>query len=534
MKDFRSDDLFEYTSGRWLYNDALRHAERRRVFDVNGLCRLAAESVHRSPEEIISFAKLAEGGFNRTFLITMRDGFEMVARIPYPLTVPKSYAVASEVATMSFLRSYGLPVPEVYGYSPTLDNVAETEYIFMEFVRGTKMTDAWADLQDSDIISIMRQLVQLERQMMSFSFPASGSLYYSQDLETLHGKPGVQLKDKLYSVGPDVRINLWYGRRSQLDIDRGPYKTAEAVLAGAAHKELAYLKQFGEPLLPFRRIRREAFKFQKQSPLDHIENLNRYLLIAPHIISSDSNLNGFHIRHPDLQPSNIMLAKSPDSGWKIVGLLDWQHASILPLFLLAGVPDRLQTDDLSPSPTPPSMPENSHDLSEERREYTVDLYRQRLVHYYYLQNTVECNVFHFAALREPLGDLRRRLFTCADDMWEGETLDLKVALIHATKNWEELAGKDVPCPIAFDDEDVQRTLALEEEQREMEKTMGPIYGMLGIIGPAAWVTAEEYEGAMKRSEKLKRDVMTNAESEEERAQILEHWFLDDMDENKYF
>ncbi|KIK10886.1 hypothetical protein PISMIDRAFT_19996, partial [Pisolithus microcarpus 441] len=76
--------LFEYTSGRWIYNDALRLAERRRVFNVDGLCRLAVQSVDRSPDDIVEFTKLAEGGSNRIFLITMRGGFQMVARIPYP------------------------------------------------------------------------------------------------------------------------------------------------------------------------------------------------------------------------------------------------------------------------------------------------------------------------------------------------------------------------------------------------------------------------------------------------------------------
>ena len=52
---------------------------------------------------IDTFVKLAEGGFNQTFLNTMHDGFEMEARIPYPVTVPKFYAIASEVATMRFL-----------------------------------------------------------------------------------------------------------------------------------------------------------------------------------------------------------------------------------------------------------------------------------------------------------------------------------------------------------------------------------------------------------------------------------------------
>lgn len=30
--------------------------------------------------------KLDEGGFNRIFLITMHDGFRMIARIPYPFS----------------------------------------------------------------------------------------------------------------------------------------------------------------------------------------------------------------------------------------------------------------------------------------------------------------------------------------------------------------------------------------------------------------------------------------------------------------
>lgn len=204
------------------FNDALRHAERRRVFNVDGLCRLAAESVNRSPDDIVNLAKLAEGGFNRIFLITMHDGFQMVARIPYPATVPKYYTVASEVATMTLLRSSGLPIPKVYGYSPAPDNAAETEYIFMEFVRGTKLSDVWLDLGKREIISVLRQLAQLESKVMSISFPAGGSLYYAQDLEKVAGGPGIPLEDERFCVGPDVSLPLWYGRRSQLDVDRGP------------------------------------------------------------------------------------------------------------------------------------------------------------------------------------------------------------------------------------------------------------------------------------------------------------------------
>lgn len=152
----------------------------------------------------------------------MHGGFEMVARIPYPVTVPKFYAVASEVATMRFLRSSGLPVPEVYGYSPSSDNAAKTEYIFMEFVRGTDLGGVWMDLDDADIASVLRQLAQLESQIMSITFPAGGSLYYTDDLEKVAGRTAIPLKDERFCVGPDARLHMWYGRRSQLDVNRGP------------------------------------------------------------------------------------------------------------------------------------------------------------------------------------------------------------------------------------------------------------------------------------------------------------------------
>ena len=36
-------------------------------------------------QDVNTIEKLDEGGFNRIFLITMHDGFQMIARIPYPV-----------------------------------------------------------------------------------------------------------------------------------------------------------------------------------------------------------------------------------------------------------------------------------------------------------------------------------------------------------------------------------------------------------------------------------------------------------------
>ena len=82
----------------------------------------------------------------------------MVARIPYPVAVPKYYTVASEVAGSS-----GLPIPKVYGDSPEPDHAAGTEYIFMEFVRATKLRDVWFDLGERQVISVVCRLLNSSR-----------------------------------------------------------------------------------------------------------------------------------------------------------------------------------------------------------------------------------------------------------------------------------------------------------------------------------------------------------------------------------
>lgn len=297
---------------------------------------------------------------------------------------------------------------------------------------------------------------------------------------------------------------------------------------------MAYLRQFGQPLLPFQRIRRNHYQYKEQPPSDHIDNLQRYLRIAPSLVPEDPSLSHFRIRHPDFQESNIIVSRSSDSGLQVVNVLDWQHASILPAFLLAGMHQRLQNydDRVSQSMTRPSLPENFDDLDEAAQSYAKELHRRRLVHYHYVKSTKECNEVHRAALADPMGVLRRRLFEHAGDPWEGETIALKVDLIEATKSWETLTEGGAPCPVAFDDEDVRDTMELDAALRDADEILQGGQNVIGF-GPEGWVPKDHYEMAMARSKKLKERALAQVRSAEERAEIEAHWPFDDMDEEKY-
>lgn len=156
----------------------------------------------------------------------MRNNFQFVARIPYSITEPKRLVVASEVATMDFLRSHGLPIPKVYDYSATSENAAGTEYIFMELVHGKCLGDVWFDLSEKAMHTIIAKLVDLESRLFNITFPANGSLYYSKDLPVksnhVEVPPTSSITSGRFCIGPDTTLGLWYGRRQNAGVDRGP------------------------------------------------------------------------------------------------------------------------------------------------------------------------------------------------------------------------------------------------------------------------------------------------------------------------
>ena len=54
--------------------------------------------------------------------------------------------------------------------------------------------------------------------MMLISFFAIGSLYYAHDLAR---SVAILLRDECFYIGLDMRLPMWYGRKSQLDVDWG-------------------------------------------------------------------------------------------------------------------------------------------------------------------------------------------------------------------------------------------------------------------------------------------------------------------------
>jgi hypothetical protein len=192
---------------------------------VFNLQKIAADSVGR--QRCVSIEKLAEGGFNRVFLLTMDDGLEVVAKIPYRNTVPSRYLTASEVATMDFLRQkFEIPVPRVYTWSSEKNsNQVGAEYIVMEKATGVRLGDIWWSLDAKQLLKVITQLVQYEAKLLQTPLSSYGSIYFKGFLsENVDDRVFRNSDDSnhRYCIGPIADPAFWYDGRGDLEINRGP------------------------------------------------------------------------------------------------------------------------------------------------------------------------------------------------------------------------------------------------------------------------------------------------------------------------
>jgi hypothetical protein len=71
--------------------------------------------------------------------LKLQDGFELIAKILYPMAQPTFFATASEAATITFLPVHGILMPEAYDYSAPVVNSVGTETILMGKALGSAL-----------------------------------------------------------------------------------------------------------------------------------------------------------------------------------------------------------------------------------------------------------------------------------------------------------------------------------------------------------------------------------------------------------
>ncbi|PTU25261.1 hypothetical protein P175DRAFT_0528800 [Aspergillus ochraceoroseus IBT 24754] len=181
------DDLFRYTSGRWLVDEKHQLPQRFVKFNVENLCYQASS--------------------------LFDNGREVIAKIPCPNVGTPSLTTASEVATLNFLRSCSsIRVPEE----------------FHSLKEGGTMNTL-------EHYKVIDQIVEVEKELESLQFPAYGSLFLREC---------VCLKDTVIMHYPQVWILPDCSASGHLIIDPCGIKALQISLNQynmSAHRELRLL-----------------------------------------------------------------------------------------------------------------------------------------------------------------------------------------------------------------------------------------------------------------------------------------------------
>ncbi|PKX97275.1 uncharacterized protein P174DRAFT_457961 [Aspergillus novofumigatus IBT 16806] len=182
-----------------------------------------------------------------------KNGRHVIARLPYPFTVPEHYTIASKAATLDYLRLHGIPTPEVYAWCSTKANPVGADEI-------------WYTMTPKQQHKVMKQIIQWETQFMSLKFPAYRSLYYQKDIPTERKVPLQHLNGQFY-VGLIAHYRWWHSERSILDINRGPWSSSTNLFPAIGEWELAWAKAYAKPRLPYECIYREIYGYHQLAAL---------------------------------------------------------------------------------------------------------------------------------------------------------------------------------------------------------------------------------------------------------------------------
>lgn len=307
------------------------------------------------------------------------------------------------------------------------------------------------------------------------------------------------------------------------------------VLQASAEKELAWIHAHGRCRFPFERQHREAFNYKTQDPREHAKSLAEYLRLVPHLIPTSSELNVPILRHPDLHPNNIFVSED----LRVTGLIDWQHAVVLPTFLAAGIPNSFQNynDAESRSFIPPKLPDNIESMDEDEHARAREGFCRRHVHFFYLGFTQRFNERHWHALEEEGNLLKRRIFDHAGSPWEGLNTPLQFDIAQVSQSWPEIAtpnsdGTIPQCPISLAEQEAQRRNALDDSHRDADADMEQVNGYLGVVS-GGWTPHDRFESAKEKARCIREEGLASVDDDPWLREMSErHWPFDDYDEDE--
>ncbi|KAK2744246.1 hypothetical protein FQN57_004331 [Myotisia sp. PD_48] len=351
--------------GRYLINNEYQVARRYTKFNIEQLCQLVSSAVTNGESRVCKIDKM-EGGYHKALLMTLENGHEVVAKIPYPIAGPAKYSTASEVAIMQYIKTYPtIPVPTVLAWSSSSTNTIGSEYIIMEKAPGVQIFEVWNKMTELDKLNFISNLNGLEDQLAKIHFP--GSLYLRDSIpEGSSSIPlGLQVDPtQSYCIGP-IAGNSWYGELSDNSShpdDIGPWKTVSEYGIAHLHKSLWRMSHAAYHTRSFK----TPYHGDQQR---HAQVIHEAIKLMPTVAQLDGidSLAAPILWHTDFHMGNVYVSK--DDNTAISSIIDWHDISIAPLFVQSRWPLFIMPpESYEKGIFPISLPGNHDTLDAEAQE----------------------------------------------------------------------------------------------------------------------------------------------------------------------
>ncbi|KDQ14997.1 hypothetical protein BOTBODRAFT_174195 [Botryobasidium botryosum FD-172 SS1] len=505
VEDVKYEDFYRCSTKRWLYNEKKQLALYYRKFNVPALQDTAARAV--GAERCVSIEKIAEGSFNKIFLLRFDNSKEAIARISCPIAEPSHLVVLSEVATLEFCRTrLNLPVPQVYAWnSRASDSDVGAAYIIMEQVPGVSLSERWLDLDAPKNRGLTFQMIDVEKKFSEIQFSQIGSLYFKEDVERelqerplyAAGVPGDEASER-FRIGPTLQREFWRRERVDMTMDRGPWPDFQSYGIALAKCEQQWLQTFARTRAPGDPFRRSD---EDESPQTHIAMLDRFLSIVP-FVKPPADILPLTLWHPDLHDGNVMVER--DGLPEITGIIDWQNMWIGPRFMRAPFSPVFAYGGtmIDIGITKPELPPGYDELSaEDQAEARTQLQlvgRHKIYEFLVRKHHPQ----HSAVLSYPHLRTLVTLFQSAPRTWTDGIAPLRQALLEVAHEWEALAGPGVPCPLTFGQDELE---AHAEEFRRMQVHEARLRITLDVmkLDPDGVVDPERYKSVKEALAKIR-------------------------------
>ncbi|OBT51627.1 hypothetical protein VE04_08926 [Pseudogymnoascus sp. 24MN13] len=165
----------------------------------------------------ISF--LAQGGFNKVYTVSSPGNEDLILRIALP--VDPRFKTRSEVATMEWMRyNTAIPVPRVLRYGESRANIVGFEWILMTKLSGKNLGDVWNTILYAAKEALVRRIAGVWAELFRRPMFGVGNIYSASS--SSKEEKGARAPE----VGRIVSMQFFWGNHMHQDVPRGPFESS--------------------------------------------------------------------------------------------------------------------------------------------------------------------------------------------------------------------------------------------------------------------------------------------------------------------